>query len=143
MSSVIVDSQQPKEKVIIPNTGNNNVLIDDTQPKNKVIIAGQTEKTVSIDNDPDRRVISASERGPKGDPGGFSKSDAAALELELQYEVKNPTNFKEATYDVNELLTNLSVYTDSGKATKLFNKDGDRIYSAQLGVNMTITPPIQ
>jgi len=53
------------------------------------------------------------------------------------------------SYEANEYLlddrTKILIHTNITKIsrTKLFNKYGDRIYNIQLGISMTITPPIQ
>lgn len=53
------------------------------------------------------------------------------------------------SYEANEYLlddgTRILIHSNITKIsrTKLFNADGDRIYNVSLGVNLTITPPIQ
>ena len=61
-------------------------------------------------------------QGPAGNDGAFTAADELALEMEIAFKSANINNFRELIF-TSGLLTNLSIYTDSGKSTKLFNKD--------------------
>jgi len=141
MVKVIVGDNEPKDKVILGNT-DKKIIVGDNEPKDKVVL-GKTDKNVVIgDNSPKTKVIT--KKGPKGDigprgetgpqgatgpqgsdgaDGAMSITDVAILEMEMAFKLANLTNFRETIYDTNGLLTNLSIYTNSSKTTKLFNKD--------------------
>jgi len=57
--------------------------------------------------------------------GGISEYTAAeklAMELEMSFKAANLYNYKELTYS-NSLLSEINIYTNSGKAVKLFKKE--------------------
>lgn len=53
--------------------------------------------------------------------GAYSNAEKLAMELEMSFKAANLYNFKELTYS-NSLLSEINIYTDSGKTTKLFRK---------------------
>ena len=53
----------------------------------------------------------------------YTEAEKLVLEMEMEFKTSNLENYKELTYDVNNYLSNVSIYYDSTKVTKLFNKD--------------------
>ena len=59
--------------------------------------------------------------GATGADGTMTAQQLLNLELHLAFKLANITNFKETTF-ASGLMTNLSIYTNSSKAVKLFDK---------------------
>lgn len=57
-----------------------------------------------------------------GGSSGFTATEKLILELQLAFKVANASHFKELIFTSGQL-TNVSIYTNSLKTTKLFNKD--------------------
>ncbi len=53
----------------------------------------------------------------------YTEAEKLILEMEMEFKTSNLNNYKELTYDSNENLTNVSIWYDSNKVLKLFNKD--------------------
>tara|TARA_Y100000310_G_scaffold343740_1_gene452791 strand:- start:1052 stop:1393 length:342 start_codon:yes stop_codon:yes gene_type:complete len=68
-------------------------------------------------------VITTKNRGGFGGDHTYSQAEKLAMEMEMSFKAANLANFKELVFDSSGDLSNVSIYTDSGKATKLFNKD--------------------
>ena len=63
---------------------------------------------------------SVSTAGSSGS-GAFSQIDKLALEMEMEFKTANASYFKDLDY-TDGLLTNINIWTDSGKTLRLFNK---------------------
>jgi len=148
MTQILVNSSQPKEKVILAQTDKNSVVVDSPQAKEKVVLATTQSNVLVDDQEPKEKVITkegttgadgpqgpqgvvgpagatgpAGAQGPPGSNAAFDEYDAACLEMELSFSISNPNTLKETSYDNEGNLTNLSIYTSTEKTTKIFNKD--------------------
>jgi len=127
MVDVTVDTTQPKERVVLGVGASKSITVDTKQPKEKVVLGKGPSKDVTIDTKQPKEkvVLGKGSKGKPGEPGKdgtFTEAEKLILEMEMAFKVANLTNFKETTFSAG-LLLNLSIYTDSGKGTKLFNKD--------------------
>lgn len=76
-----------------------------------------------------------------GGSGAYSDTEKSAMELEMSFKAANLSNFKELTY-ANSLLSEINIYTDSGKAVKLFMKELEYDVSEKLSqVTLTRVSP--
>jgi len=69
--------------------------------------------------------------------GAYNDAEKSAMELEMSFKAANLSNFKELTY-VDSLLSEINIYTDSGKTVKLFMKELDYDVSEKLS-QVTLT----
>ena len=86
-------------------------------------------------------IITKSLAGTTGSGGGaagaYNDAEKSAMELEMSFKAANLSNFKELTY-ANSLLSEINIYTDGGKVTKLFMKELDYDVSDKLS-QITLT----
>jgi len=61
--------------------------------------------------------------GSASGSGAFSLLEKLSLEMEMEFKALELYAFKELTYNVQKQLTNIGIWTDTIKTTKLFNKD--------------------
>ncbi len=72
-----------------------------------------------------------------GSAGAYNDAEKSAMELEMSFKAANLSNFKELTYS-DSLLSEINIYTNSGKTTKLFMKELDYDISDKLS-QITLT----
>ena len=58
-----------------------------------------------------------------GGSGAFTLLEKLSFEMEMEFKAVNLYAYKELTYNVQKQLTNIGIWTDDIKITKLFNKD--------------------
>jgi len=78
-----------------------------------------------------------SSTGASGGSGAYTDAEKLAIELEMSFKAANLYNYKELTYS-NSLLSEINIYTDSGKVTKLFRKELEYDVSDKLNL-ITLT----
>ena len=61
--------------------------------------------------------------GSAGGSGAYTLAEKLNMELEMEFKAAFLCYYKEFTYNVQKLLSNVGIWTTSGKTTKLFNKD--------------------
>ena len=72
-----------------------------------------------------------------GGSGAYTDNEKLAMELEMGFKAANLYNFKELTY-TSGLLSEVNIYTDNGKTTKLFRKELEYDVSDKLNL-VTLT----
>jgi hypothetical protein len=70
--------------------------------------------------------------GADGVSGAYDSCEKLLMEMEMEFKTSSLCYYKEFTYNSSKLLTNIGIWTDSGKTTKLFNKDLTYNVSKQL-----------
>jgi len=68
------------------------------------------------------RHITSSSTGSGASSGVFTSAEKLSLEMEMEFKAAIPSYYKELQY-TNGDLTNIGIWFDSSKVTKLFNKD--------------------
>lgn len=117
-------------KIVVSNTNQSKII------KTKVKVSPRVRQSSVTENIP--KVVSSKIKTPRvkkikisapliASPAslpesGFSDSGKLILELQLAFKVANSSHFKELIFTSGQL-TNISIYTNSGKAIKLFNKN--------------------
>lgn len=94
------------------------VIVGAEQPKTKVITKSGPQGATGIQGPAGAQGI----QGFPGSDGALSVQDQLNLEMEIEYKTSRQAYYKETTF-VGRNLTNVSVYTNSSKTTKMFNKD--------------------
>ena len=61
--------------------------------------------------------------GATSGSGAYTLLEKLANEMEMDFKSIQLYAYKEFTYNVQKQLTNIGIWTDDGKGTKLFNKD--------------------
>jgi hypothetical protein len=54
--------------------------------------------------------------------GAYNITEKLAMEMEMEFIAANASYYKELGYDGSENLTDIDIWTDSGKTTQLFDK---------------------
>lgn len=73
--------------------------------------------------------------GSASGSGAFTQLEKLSLEMEMEFKAINLYAYKELTYNGQNQLTNIGLWTDDIKTTKLFNKDLS--YNAQKQLSRT------
>jgi hypothetical protein len=83
------------------------------------------------------KSLSGTTTSGSGGSGAYSDAEKSAMELEMSFKAANLSNFKELIYS-SALLSEINIYTDSGKSVKLFMKELDYDISDKLS-QITLT----